>query len=194
MKSGLRGDRIKNILDTAFPTLPPSGCVGTAAAFDGNARWVRCELEQLPELEAIARFMKHNKPGFAEPAEIVIASRPSEDPLAVVFGLPMARVETGEFVQDFVDASTDGRAAQYFTGLPGGLQESDALRHVNWFAVKYGTNGDYGGYRTDAGHLRVADHRPTTSAGAGDPEIRERLEDAKARALIRKGASRQASD
>jgi hypothetical protein len=174
-----RGRRIKAIIDTAFPMLPPAGSVGTGMALDARAGWVRAQLEQLPELAAISTGMKHNA-GAAESAELVFASRPTADPTEVVFGLPGARVGSGEYVQAFVTASTDGRPTRYYDGLPEWMREHGALRHINGFAAEY--EPDYGFYRTPGGRPRVADHHPSSS-GIDDAEILKRFEDARAKAV-----------
>lgn len=141
MNEQARGQAVRRILDVAFPDLPPAGCVGTAMALDNVASWARAELHRLPELAAISSGMKHNA-GVAELAEVVFASRPTADPHEVVFGLPGARIGSGEYVQSFVTASTDGRPARYFDGLPDWLHEHGALRHINGFAAEY--EPDYG--------------------------------------------------
>ena len=174
-----RGQRIKAIIERAFPTLPPAGSVGTGMALDAHASWVRAQLEQLPELADISTGMKHNA-GVAELAEVVFASRPTADPTEVVFGLPGARVGSGEYIQAFVTASTDGRPTRYYDGLPDWMREHGALRHVNGFAAEY--EPDYGFYRTPGGRPRVADHHPS-STGIDDAEILRRYEDARAKAV-----------
>lgn len=184
MNAEERGRRIQVIIG-AFPTLPPAGAVGTGMAMDALAGWVRDELEQLPELAALSTEMKHNA-GIAEIADVVFASRPTTDPLEVIFGLPAARVGTGEYVQSFVAASTDGRPARYYDGLPDWMQEHDALRHINGFAAKY--EPDYGFYRTSGGKPRVAEHHPS-SGGIDEPEVRKRYEAARAKAVGSKGTS-----
>jgi hypothetical protein len=178
-----RGQAVRRIIDVAFPDLPRPGCVGTAMALDHVAGWARAELQSLPELAAISSGMKHNT-GIAELADVVFASRPTADPHEVVFGLPGAKVGSGEYVQPFVTASTDGRPARYYDGLPEWMQERGALRHINGFAAEY--EPDYGFYRTSGGHPRVAEHHPSSSS-INDEQILKRYEAARTRALTPKG-------
>jgi hypothetical protein len=179
MNDAERGQRIKTIIDTAFPMLPPAGSVGTGMALDAQACWVRAQLERLPELADISPGMKHNA-GAAELADLVFASRPTADPNEVVFGLPGARVGSGEYIQAFVTASTDGRPTHYYDGIPDWMREHGALRHINGFAAEY--EPDYGFYRTPGGRPRVADHHPSSS-GIDDAEILKRYEHARAKAI-----------
>ena len=178
MNNEERGRAIDRIINLYFPTLPPAGCVGTASAYDMYARSARSELEQLPELADISTGMKHNA-GVVELADVVIASRPTTDPLEVIFGLPGARVGTGDYVQPFVAASTDGRPAVFYDGLSDWMQEQGARKHVNRFAAKY--EPDYGFYRTPGGKPRVGEHHPSSS-GIDDPEILKRYEAAREKA------------
>lgn len=180
-----RGQAVRRILDVAFSDLPVAGCVGTAMAVDHLASWARAKLQALPELAAISTGMKHNV-GVVELADVVFASRPTADPHEVVFGLPGAKVGSGEYVQPFVTASTDGRPARYFDGLPDWMREHGALRHINGFAAEY--EPDYGFYRTTGGNPRVAEHHPSSSS-INDLEILKRYEAARDKAISRKKPS-----